>query len=147
MNREILFRAKGLLKDRWYYGYYLEHKRSMTNYIVDLDEEVMAHQHLINKETLGQYIELADNNGTKIFDGDIVRLYDKISNINWTAIVEFGNPNSEYNWGYQLKPTGTKNCYWNKDILVWIEMPDVECEVIGNIYDNPTLISGENNYE
>lgn len=102
----------------------------------------------VKAETIGQYTGLTDKNGTKIFEGDIVEIHDKATNIHWTAIIEFGNPNSDYCWGWQLKPlkilkpTAVKEFYWNKSILCWVEMEcaGVLCEVIGNIYDNPELL-------
>lgn len=90
---------------------------------------------------LMQYTGLKDKNGTKIFEGDIVKLVENNHKYEWTAIVEFGNPNGYYTWGWQLNPI-TKNVECNLDILCWIDMDDVgvSCEVIGNIHDNPELL-------
>ena len=89
---------------------------------------------------LMQYTGLKDKNGKKIYEGDIVKLKELNYNYEWTAIVEFGNPNSEYVWGWNLKPI-TKDVGWNLDILCWVEMPiGASCEIIGNIFDNPELL-------
>jgi len=141
--REIEFRGKRKFDNTWIYGGYM--KTARTNKIQIGGTSRFC---TVYPETLGQYTGLKDKNGTKIFEGDIVELHDKVSNIHWTAIVEFGNPNAEYTWGWQLKllnilePTGTKQAYWNKDILLWVELEvaQVSCEVIGNIYDNPELV-------
>lgn len=142
--REILFRAKGLYKDTWYYGNFVECKRNLTCEIVDLDENEMNLSHYVRRETLGQYTGLKDRNGKKIFGGDIVKLKELNYNYEWTAIIEFGNPNGEYCWGWNLKPI-TKSVECNTDILCWVGMEDVNvyCEVIGNVFDNPNLIKGE----
>ena len=96
-------------------------------------------------ETVGQYTGLTDRNGKRIFEGDIVRLTDEHNEIEWTAVVVFGNPNGEYNWGWQLKAIGEFD--GNKDILLWVDMEEsgAYCEVIGNIYDNPELMEGADN--
>ena len=65
-------------------------------------------------------------------------LREEIQDYEWKAAVKFGNPNREYNWGWQLVPVG--ECEMNKDILLWIDMDIANCEVIGNIFDNPELI-------
>ena len=93
---------------------------------------------------LMQFTGLYDRNGKEIYEGDIVKLYKPELKIEWTAIVEFGNPNGVYNWGYQLKPI-TNNAiiyHYNSDILCWVGMEDINvyCEVIGNIYENPELV-------
>lgn len=155
--REIEFRAKtssevngfNHKKDGiWVYGFYRD--KVGLPVISEFDTTVCDYiDYEVDRNTLGQYTGLKDKNDTKVFEGDILELYDKISKIHWLAIIEFGNPNGVYDWGYQLKwlktlePTGVKECSWNTDILVWVEVPDVECKVIGNIYDNPELLKGE----
>lgn len=53
----------------------------------------------------------------------------------FTAIVSFGNPNCEYNWGFQLVRMGGDNL--NTDILLWVDMEEAGAyiEVFSNIYD------------
>ena len=142
--REILFRGKR--KDnQWEYGNYCIaeklDKSGVEYFIIDIDAE--GSQHYVIPETVGQYTGLEDKNGKKIFEGDIVELYDKNNDIRMKAYVEFGNPNREYNWGYQLVPIGEVTA--DLDILLWVEMEDTGAfiEVIGNIHDNPELLKGE----
>lgn len=149
--REILFRAKTSDEVRgfkfapngtWVYGFYMDKvglpvvyqfEQSRSDYV---DYEV-------DRATVGQFIGLTDRSNRQIFEGDILKLTDKNNNYEWTAVVEFGNPNSYYTWGWQLKPI-TKNVEYNLDILCWVDIDDfgVYCEVIGNIYDNPELLGG-----
>ena len=91
---------------------------------------------VVDPETVGQYTGLKDKNGKKIFEGDIVRLTDKYNEMEWTAVVVFGNPNGEYNWGFQLMRISGANA--NTDILLWVDMEETGAfiEVIGNIHDN-----------
>lgn len=100
---------------------------------------------VVDPETVGQYTGLKDKNGKKIFEGDIVRLTDEHNEMEWTAVVVFGNPNGDYNWGWQLNDI--EEFDGNKDILLWVDMEElgVYCEIIGNIYDNPELIGEKTN--
>ena len=155
--REILFRGKQTDNGKWIYGGYF-HLHKTTYCCAEADDgnndihrivfERMTDWNLPNQhmmadvlpETVGQYTGLTDKNGKKIFEGDIVRLTDEHNEIEWTAVVVFGNPNGEYNWGWQLKAIGEFD--GNKDILLWVDMEEsgAYCEVIGNIHDNPELM-------
>lgn len=135
--REIFFRGKANVK--WVYGD-LWHLND-GGVTIRKDGEIFPYE--VITETVGQYTGLEDTNGKKIFEGDIVELYDKNNDIRMKAYVEFGNPNREYNWGYQLVPIGEVTA--DLDILLWVEMEDTGAfiEVIGNIHDNPELLKGE----
>ena len=70
-------------------------------------------------------------------------LKDEINGCKWKAVVEFGNPTGEYNWGWQL--VQVTECEANKDILLWVEteMSYIDAEVIGNTIDNLELVESE----
>ncbi len=141
MNREILFRGKRKDNGEWVEGYLIPQDWNTKYFIgnirgMDLDE--------IIPKTRGQYTGLRDKNGTKIFEGDILKLVDKNQNYEWLAVVEFGNPNATYSWGWQLRPI-TKQVRMNTDILLWVEteITGATAEIIGNIHDNPELLGVE----
>ena len=154
--REILFKAKRADIGEWVEGYYIYHiNRTICPFGDSIKPE--DEQHVIMQdgfsdwnmprdtvhfdiipETLCQYTGLQDKNGKRIWENDIVLLREEIQDYEWKAAVKFGNPNREYNWGWQLVPVG--ECEMNKDILLWIDMDIAICEVIGNIFDNPELI-------
>ncbi len=140
--REILFRGKRKDNGEWVEGNYCIaeklDKSGVEYFIIEIEAE--GSQYYVIPETVGQYTGLTDKNVRQIFDGDIVELYDKNNDIRMKAYVEFGNPNREYNWGYQLVPIGKAKA--NLDILLWVEMEDAGAyiEVIGNIHDNPELL-------
>lgn len=137
--REILFRGKAVNRDNgyrrteykngdWVYGLltrpyderFEELPAEMTNTLGISGIEV-------DHESVGQYIGLLDKNGTKIFEGDIVRDAEtsdvgKIFFDTYTAmfVIGFETTIADFNASYSL-------------------------EVIGNIYDNSELIGGETN--
>ena len=89
-------------------------------------------------ETIGEYTGLTDKNSNKIFEGDVVKLTVEWRSevYEWQATVEFGNPNGDQSWGWQLKPI-TENVTVNTDILCWVEAQPTGafCEIIGNIFE------------
>lgn len=93
----------------------------------------------IDPSTICWCTGLKDDDDTLIFENDVLSLKDEISKCEWKAVVKFGNPNSEYTWGWQLVPI--TECDANKDILMWVEteMGYMYCEVIGNTFGNPEL--------
>ena len=154
--REILFRGKAIkdinpdftVNTQWVYGYYAKIKPctgiygKKEEYIEEEIPKIISGQEAItvNPNTIGQYTGLKDKNGKKIFEGDMVKCYDKNVDESFFAIIMFGNPNGFYNYGWQLKPIGKTD--FNVDILCWVDMEDAGAyiEIIGNIYENPELL-------
>ena len=137
--REILFRGKRLCNGKMMYGS-LFCCNDGDCYIV-ADDFHRSH-YRVDPKTVGQFTGLTDKNGTKVFEGDILKFTDGNADYEWIGKVEFGNPNAEYNWGFQLVYIeGTKP---NTDILLWFDMEETGAysEVIGNIHDNPELLEG-----
>lgn len=134
MMREILFRGKDSITKRWVYGALVQQQDdplkekafiiSYSNYqFGDFSEAVM---HEVDPETVGQYTGFVDKNSKKIFEGDIVSIYNSKA---FLFAVEWNNQ-------YVLKCT-TNGV--SDNILNVIESPE-DVEVVGNIYDNPELI-------
>lgn len=164
--REILFRGKVIestVKEvgEWVYGHLVVRKdhddgpeqcficEEGHKFIRCLNK--MPCTYKVDPETVGQYTDLTDKNGKRIFEGDIVQIWwfnpndeDKDEEpAKYKAVIEFGNPNCEYNWGWQLK--AIDYIPYNKSILLWVDMKcsGAHCEVIGNIHDNQELLDAE----
>lgn len=84
-------------------------------------------------DTVGQYTGLVDKNGTKIFEGDIVRFNYTGENkgVEGTATVIFQNGQFGVLWG------------WHKEFVPLTGFCNTTVEVIGNIYDNPELLRSD----
>ena len=138
-----LYRGKRIDTDDWIYGFYA--KSGDKAYIIKDTDIAFAYVTVgeVVPETVCEFTGLKDNNGKKIFEGDIVKCTDANYAYDFTAVVLFGNPNGEYNWGFQLKRIGGAEA--NTDILLWVDMEDAGAyiEVVGNIHDNPELLKGE----
>lgn len=139
--REILFRGKplGKLHDNFIYG-------SLGVICEDLCAVYHCHEfidddiQLVDIGTVGQYTGLTDENGKKIFEGDIVHLYagehsiSRYKGIDYNALVIFKD-------GGFCAIDGTEDDYALRRYN--FVSRNLYCEVIGNIHDNPELLKEE----
>lgn len=128
--REILFRAKREATNEWGYGYFVNEYDDFQIY-VQPQIITQSGREYVNENTLGQFTGLTDKNGTKIFEGDIVRYGDTIHK------VVFEQRNGTAYFGLVYSPIETLPFGNYQDLR--------QLEVIGNIYDNPELTGGEVN--
>lgn len=133
--REILFRGKRVGEGTWKYGSYVEQYGTQIYLRNGADEDGFDCYH-VEPETVGQYTGLTDQNGTKIFEGDIceittftyededIQLVGKVC-FKYSSFVFQGlkHPDDEVLF--------SSVCDFDADV-----------EVIGNIHDNPELIGG-----
>jgi uncharacterized phage protein (TIGR01671 family) len=143
--RKILFRAKSIQTGRWITGYYFEDEdgksyigyMSKERYIPDTRDWDMAEYYEnnptynwvfvkeeVDSETVGEYTGLIDKNGTKIFEGDTVRVVYNTKEFEYIVVWD------ESESGF--KATNGKENY--EDNFQYLGCCD-EIEVIGNIYD------------
>lgn len=124
-TREILFRGKRIDNGQWVYGFLWSERVIATESVLGSIDEVV-----IDPATVGEYTGLQDTHSNRVFEGDILKLTREWSEGDidvWYAIVEFGNPNCENNWGWQLRRiSGAKGL--EPDILLWL---DKELEAFG----------------
>ena len=146
--REIIFRGKRLDNGDWVEGFYLSHLNT-CHYIIPfrtggfeaIDNSFYVHKWFeVDPSTIGQYTGLKDKNGKRIFDGDILHIA-KIAD----ALGGYYRPPLDYHVNVVVK---WDLCAWMWETLCedkrYITFPDAwchyECEVIGNIHDNPELL-------
>ena len=107
------------------------------------NEPILVCAYDVDRDTICQCTGLKDKNGKLIWENDIVKCVDVNAETEFFAVVEFGNPNRFYSWGYQLKHIWGDEP--NLDIILWIDMEETgaTCEIIGNIFDNKELLESE----
>ena len=139
--REILFRGKRTDNGEWIVGcllidyitgqYFLHDLGNSVNESSKIGEEgylrFVAFE--IAPETLCQYTGLKDKNGNRIWENDIIKheVSDTIGTVKWYT---------EDYVGWCVDDVQIDEQQFT------VEMWD-ECEVIGNIFDNPELLKGE----
>lgn len=86
----------------------------------------------VDPETVGQYTNLKDKNGTKIFEGDIVKRF-------WFGKMCIYQIDYDNGLASFIGREGMKYTTFDYD--------SAEFEVVGNIHDNPELLRGNDNAE
>lgn len=144
--REILFRGKRIDNDEWVEGFYVHLVDSRKNcgthriYLRSAETDCGDYYpdwYAIDPETVGQFTGLTDKNGKKIFEGDIIKFSINNSNAEIGKIIfvrgafqferiELPEDFDEYE--------DSERWTFDDDKIVMLED---NCEVIGNIYDNP----------
>lgn len=126
--RTYLFRGKSRATGRWLYGnlnvigdeYYILSQELMGR-IGDMEE--------IEPDTASQYIMGDDRNGMKLFEGDIVHVFDRRGG-------EFDDPIAI------AVVTGRETLTWRGGGR-WRPQDTVNLEVVGNIWDNFEMLEEE----
>ena len=141
MEDRYLFKAKRLDNHYWILGF-LSVNKTGKYFIRPICGSALSSEE-VDKNTICQCTGLRDKNGKLIWENDIVKCVDVNAETEFFAVVEFGNPNRFYSWGYQLKHIWGDEP--NLDILLWIDMEETgaTCEIIGNIFDNKELLESE----
>ena len=154
-KREILFRGKRVDNGEWIEGYFLpgNERQSLHPCIfVYLPETQNFECFDIDIDTLSEYTGLTDKNGTRIFEGDIVKV---LNAFNVEVVFKkgaFGVYSSYVDYDYLdseiAEITGCNNpsrfCRCDNFVSLWELMwnynQEDDCcsvvEIIGNIHDN-----------
>jgi uncharacterized phage protein (TIGR01671 family) len=130
--REIEYRGRCGTKDCWYYGD-LKVKNGQP-YIVPRDGHDICFK--AEPETVGEYTGLKDRNNAKIFEGDIVIFnfpYNPKDKSKRKIIFEQGAFQAIRSGGYMSL---SRN-------FPFLNSQELDCEIVGNIHDNPELLSRE----
>ena len=139
--REILFRGKRCDNGEWVQGYYIRadhhwHKHGIHKDWIASGASAnggwfaLHNKYAVKAETVGQFTGLTDNNGKKIFEGDIIE---------WFAQGESERPDFGY-IEYDEQSFAWRVCWQKYDPDFMEGMQQEYISVIGNIHDNPELL-------
>ena len=138
--REILFRGKRLDNGEWVKGFIMSACDCAGRlYFIEqpaLDLDDCNHGYEVDFTTIGQYTGMLDQNGTKIFEGDILIFDDMDGSKGFYEVFWDGN-----NGKFAITEKGNRN--YVDDFELFNQNKYFEWfTVIGNIYDNPELLKG-----
>ena len=127
--REILFRGKSIepsTECKWILGSLVIHGSCFYILPENPITPLGIVKYRVDPETVGQYTGMTDKNGTKSFEGDIIREsykgHERIYHVFW---------DDDY-FAFRAK---------GEDITYQLdEIAPSHCEVIGNIHDNKELL-------
>ena len=122
MKREILFRGKRVKDGKWVEGLLTKDIKGH----IRIQYNPRNFSVVVNPETVGQFTGMTDKNGTKIFEGDIVKEKYKINERLYYIVWD-----NDY---FALRAESEYTSYQLDELLL------SHCEVIGNIYDNKELL-------
>lgn len=135
--REILFRGKRVDNDKWVYGSlivrccgaFIVDKNSKTSLqrVTTYNSEFDWRSIEVKPETVGEFTNLTDKNGNKIFEGDIVKSCFRSDADKEPMTVEF---HAERRGWFPFACGDGCGCCEEDTYL------PISVEVIGNVYDN-----------
>lgn len=127
--REIKFRGIREKTGEWVYGYLVEREEPFLHDIVVPVGNSSSCTWAIKRGSEGQYTGLKDKNNVEIYNGDIVKGWR--NEIYTVAFVEKRGGYYPFAQG-----DGCGCCDYE------VEYDSTECEVLGNRYENPELLEG-----
>lgn len=158
--REILFRGKRVYNGEWIYDSETYIRDGDGIWLSDDDLNVVQ----VQEDTVGQYTGMKDKNGEKIFEGDVVEFYfyDKVRHKGKlvdvkntkTMLIEWGDcgfhmvelfRNYRYEKDFGIAIGKIYTYRGNKKQGVYKSNHCYFVELVGNKFDNPELLKGEEN--
>ena len=146
--RDILFKAKRIDNGEWVEGAYFPKTKYPTKknrtFIwvwqigkIYCDYNCGYSPYEVDEKTICQYTGLKDKNGNKIWENDIIKPYDTVTNENY--IIGWDKEMG----AFVFCDINTNNSLY---VLVGHYIESIQSvEVIGNIFDNPELLNHVDN--
>lgn len=124
-----LWRGKRLHNDEWALGCLIRSNSKAMILVLDENTNRMSGT-AVDPSTLGECTGKRDKNGKLIFEGDIIKAIWQQLNITSTVIGIVKYDNADF-----ILETDDYYFFFEDNIF------SAECEVIGNIHDNPELLN------
>lgn len=128
-KREILFRGWNKKNKKWLYGYYCVNR---GEHFIAPDEFVNPlasyEDYVVEADTVGQYTGIKDEEGVKIFEGDI------IADEGYPYIIQY---HEEYSQFVAVPKPNVTIAFYQQ----WVNERGLV--VIGNVHENQELIKTE----
>lgn len=139
--REIMFRGK-MDNGEWMYGSFCMDALEQFNGLCGVDGFIRLYDkakgkmqtYEVDRETVGQYTGKTDKNKKRVFDGDIIRMFDAKPPFD-VGVVQW----DDHDQCYVVRSTWSEKCHLTD--FGNLGRPEY-FEVIGNIHDNPELLKG-----
>lgn len=138
--REIKFRIWDRKNNRWFHGSTDKKSRELKTDAINLFGEVIVCGEILRDQNTDkiisitelndlitvQYTGLKDKNGVEIYEGDVLETPKGTFKVIYFEL------------SFQIRNQDNTLYVENRSIITWL----YDCEVIGNIYENPELLGG-----
>ena len=131
--RTIKFRGKSIDGKEWLYGD-LVHSADKKRFAILVNDKESYDECEVSPETVGQFTSLYDCDGKEIYEGDILK-WEKDGLM---YVVKF--------WSgmfYASVQECNDGIFGGFPLHALTEHEEGKCEIVGNIYDNPGLLKGD----
>jgi len=127
--RTIKFRGKRTDGKGWAFGHFMQSRLNDVDFYI-VANILTAEFVRVTPETVGQFTGLTNKNGVEIYEGDILE---------WTSSNPFSLGEIR-----RVKVIYIESHYWCYNARIGVYLAEIlsneNCEVIGNIHENPGMI-------